>query len=276
MGKSGVMVSTNSTTGVARSIRTLPGHGSAGRVVHQLVCFPPAGAAASFYQSWRGLLAPHIQLLLVQYPGRENRLVDPPAADLAALSSDIAADLRAVASPAPMTLFGHSMGALVAYEVARNLEHQAASAVHRLVVSGQYAPHAVPPLGAGGLDDDAMLSLLSRLGSPNLAALRTHPEMLAFAADLMRADSDLIDSARLTPSQLGAPITVFGGREDPIVPAAELEHWHQYSRSTTDRPSLYQGGHFYLHDDPAVVVTALNDLLPDIGPHYQEAGFSQL
>ena len=107
----------------------------------RLVAFPPAGAAASFFRPWTRFLPQGVELLGVQYPGREDRLLEPHPPDLHALADTIAAALGGRAG-VPLALFGHSLGAAIAYEVAHRLQVQATARVVHVYLSGRPAPIA--------------------------------------------------------------------------------------------------------------------------------------
>ena len=212
----------------------------------RLVCFPHAGSSASYYHAMSGLLAPEIDVLAVQYPGRQDRRHEPPADDVLDLAGRIFAVLRDQDGPPP-ALFGHSMGATVAYETARLLEHRAGVRVRALFVSGRRAPSRVRaehvPLG----DDDAVVAELRRLSGTDLRALED-AEMRRLVLPVVRADYAAIERYRRPPGPDPAcPISVFTGDADPLTTVEEAWAWTAHSAAGVD-VRVFPGGHFFIDD----------------------------
>lgn len=235
----------------------------------RLVCLPHAGGAASAYRGWAPFAPRGVEVLAVQYPGRGDRYGDPVSRDLDTLAADVAAAVDAMPGRLPVVLFGHSMGALVAYETARVLAARGRPAV-RLVVSGRRAP----TVRWGGTlhrqDDAALLADLERHGG-------TAPELLAdddmrrTVLACLRDDYRLVETHRTAPGPgPGCPVSVFSGDADPELHPAEAEAWHRLGdddgrrtagAGTGDGLRVFRGGHFYLAERPAEVVEAIVSLL---------------
>lgn len=221
----------------------------------QLVCLPHAGGGASGYRAWSALLPPAVELLVVQYPGREDRFTEPIPEDMATLVAGIA-DALTVALDRPYVLFGHSMGSAVAYEVARALAERGHPAPRRLVASGRVAP--VRALG-GDLhrgDDEALAAELTRLGG-------THTEILAdrelrrAVLGYVRGDYRIVETYEpRTPEALTCPISVFTGDADPELSPAQAAEWAGLGAGAPD-VEVFPGGHFYLGPHRTAVVEAL-------------------
>jgi medium-chain acyl-[acyl-carrier-protein] hydrolase len=213
----------------------------------RLFCFPHAGAGALAYREWGRLLPTSIQVLPVLPPGRETRMretsytsIGPYVADLA---TALAPELRA-----PYALFGHSLGALVAFELARRLRADGLPAPVHLFVSGRMAPqftehrrilHGLPA-------SDLSRELAALGGIPSRLDLGDH--RLSPLLDALRADLTVNEkyAFRAEPA-LGTAITALGGAADPRVTEGELAAWRgQTSGPFTFR--TYRGGHFYLTD----------------------------
>ncbi|HEY8544699.1 MAG TPA: alpha/beta fold hydrolase, partial [Acidimicrobiales bacterium] len=155
-------------------LRRLPAAAGAGPggARRRLVVFPHAGGAVSWYAPLARLLVPDVDVVGVQYPGRQDRLGEPCLDSIAELRDAVVADLLGGGwLDRPVALFGHSMGAVVAYETARRLEHDHGRPPRALVVSGRRAPttHRVERVHQGG--DPALLREIARLGG-------TPPELL--------------------------------------------------------------------------------------------------
>ncbi|KNB49788.1 thioesterase II family protein [Streptomyces caatingaensis] len=238
-------------------IKRLPGDAVPRR---QLVCFPHAGGTASFYRPWRAALPPDVELLVVQYPGREDRLTEPFAESMDELVAGVSAELPAELD-LPFRFFGHSMGALVAYETTRQWERMGLPEPGHLVVSAQYAPDALP---AGdihlGTDDD-VLAEAERLGGTGPEVRRT-PELASLVAALVRADYQVLETYRPSDGEpVGVPLTALGAKDDPEVRPEDVAGWSAFTTGAFAL-RLFPGGHFYLRDDPRGPLSALSSPSP--------------
>ncbi|MGW7664552.1 thioesterase II family protein [Streptomyces sp. NPDC054756] len=212
----------------------------------RLVCFPHAGGAAGFFHGWAALAPPWLEVLSVQYPGRQDRLDDPCPATMEELAGVIAEALfQEAADGLPLALFGHSMGSAVAYEVAGRLE-DAGVGLDRLVVSGRARPRGPHELAARPApDDDEILRLLRRL-DPAGAAVYDHPELRPVIMPALRADFRLLAAHRPAPlRRLAVPVTACGGDRDPVCPVENLASWSDVTSGDLE-VRAFEGGHFYL------------------------------
>lgn len=237
---------------------------SAGR--RPLVCLPPAGAAASFFLALGEAAPAQVDPWALVLPGREVRIAEPPLTQMAQLVERIAAVL-APALREPAILLGHSMGASVAFEVARELERLRPGSVAHLIVSGRAGPRPVrrgtPPAAVQPPTDEALVDALRALGGtpPEILDL---PDMLELLLPPMRADYDLLADyePRWLPP-LPVPITALVGRADPTVDLAGVRTW----REACDAPFIARevaGGHFYLQANADEVADAISDALISI------------
>ncbi|GAB3147789.1 alpha/beta fold hydrolase [Micromonospora sonneratiae] len=219
--------------------------------------FPFAGASASSYWSWAELLPPGFEVSAVQLPGRQDRWQDPPYQQFADLVDDLADDIAAAAAGRPTVLVGHSMGAAIGYEVARQLQARAVATPALLAVSAAIAPHvAHDNMAVRQLSDPELIELAGQGGWLPTTVLQT-PELLELVLPMLRADLELIDDYRYIPGlRLTCPISVLGGRQDPLVPTAALESWRELTehRATV---RTFDGGHHYLWDHEHEVASAL-------------------
>lgn len=206
----------------------------------RLVCFPHAGGSAGFFAAWSRLAAPGIEVHTVQYPGREDRIIEAPEPDMACLAGCAAAALDG-SDDRPLALFGHSMGAAVAYEVARLLDREP---VH-LFASGRHSPGEVVPGGVHLRDDAGLVADLARLGGTG-AGLLAMPEVLEVVLPAVRNDYRLIETYHELPGRrLGCPVTALIGTEDPEVDAGQARRWAAHTTGPFDLVEL-PGAHFYL------------------------------
>ncbi|MBN9741326.1 thioesterase [Amycolatopsis sp. A1MSW2902] len=236
-------------------IKRIPGEGP---VRQQLVCLPHAGGGASAFRPWRPLLPPEVELLAVQYPGREDRTGEPALTDLAELA-EAAADALAEVLDAPYTVFGHSMGALVGYELLNVVRQNGFPAPRRLIVSSQFPPGLLPDRGVRDFGDEAVLDLVDWLAG-GTSGIRADSRLSAFVAGLVRADYEAVETYRPAAAEITVPVNAFCGAEDPAVSPDEVAGWAAWCRAGFDR-TVFPGGHFYLREAAAETVAAITGIL---------------
>jgi len=216
-----------------------------------LVCLPHAGGNAAFYRDWRHLLPPWLALVAVQYPGRLDRLDEPCVPDMATLAERVAAEVDAAVAT-PVALFGHSLGASVAYEVARRLSR----APVRLFVSGRAAPHRYRG-GTVHLSSDEHLWRHAVALGGTAAELGADPQVRALALPALRNDYRLAETYRpARPEPVGCPVTAVVGTEDGEVSPDEAGAWADLTTAEFDL-CVFPGGHFHLAERPGAVVATL-------------------
>lgn len=230
----------------------------------QLFCFPYAGGSASGFLPWRTGLAPDIELCAVQLPGRGPRLAEPAMRELDGLLDALASVIRDHARP-PFAFFGHSLGALLAFELTRRLRRARLSMPERLIVSAACAP---PCRGTSRrlheLDDDALLQALRDYNGTPPEAL-AHRELMELLLPAIRADFSLLHDYRYAAeAALPLPITVLAGRRDSHVPAESLHRWQECS-TVPVRQAWFEGDHFFLHTHLHAVLAVVHAELAAIG-----------
>ena len=205
-----------------------------------LVCFPYAGGSAGWFAKLSAELAGDVRLSAVQYPGRLDRLRDQPVDDLHALADQVSAVLSGTG---PVALFGHSMGAVVAFEVARRLRAASAPVSH-LFVSGRAAPHLRRDANVHLLSDDDLVTTIESLGGVEPGVLR-NAELRAMVLPVVRNDYRAIETYRCAPAApITTPVTALAGTDDPIAALPAVGEW---ARHTTGVFALEElpGGHFF-------------------------------
>lgn len=213
----------------------------------RLFCFPFAGGAASAYRQWGDLAGPEIEVTAVQLPGREMRLREPPFDRVGPLVTAAADVLEGALDARPYAVFGHSMGALIGFELVREMRRRGKPLPVALVASGRNAPHMPPrdPL-MHPLPHDEFVDRLRRFeGTPE--AVLEHEELMEMLVPLLRADfavNEAYDHAPEPPLDL--PLLAMGGDADEEVSREGLEGWERYTSGPFDL-RVYPGGHFFLN-----------------------------
>ncbi len=210
---------------------------------HRLVFFPHAGSSASFFFPASRALAPSMDVLAVQYPGRQDRRSEACVDDMDVLADLVAAELLPWADR-PLGLFGHSLGATLAFEVARKLEHAGAE-LRGLFVSGRRAPAGQRGEGLHLLDDEALIKAMKLLAGNELE-IPDDDELLRSALPAVRSDYKALETYCYRPGPLlASPIGAMTGDNDPKVTPGEAEAWAQYTTGTFEL-RVFEGAHFYL------------------------------
>ncbi|MCO5987226.1 alpha/beta fold hydrolase [Actinoallomurus spadix] len=231
----------------------------------RLVCLPHAGGGASSYRPWAALLPPDVELIAVQYPGREDRWNDPMVDRMEELVNAVADSLLPLIDR-PYALFGHSMGSAIAWELAHELRARGVSGPRRLFASGREAPGTAQVGEVHRQDDAALCAELKRLGGTHHEVL-ADPELRAAVLGYIRNDYRLIETYRPAARPLlNCPIEVFTGDVDPEVRLARSDvragGWAALTTAHT-AVQVFPGGHFYLNSQrERVVSTVLRRLSP--------------
>ncbi len=216
------------------------------RVRVRLFCFPYAGGGASVFRNWGSALPAEIHLCPVHIPGRGNRFTEPSHTRAEALVESLAEELEPYMD-IPYAFFGHSMGAMVGFELTRRLRDLERRLPEQLLVSGRRAPqfpsdkrplHSLP-------EEEFQEELRNLNGTPD--EILQHPELMELFAPILRADFELCETYRYVQgAPLDIPISAFGGLEDPDVTREHLTGWKEQTRGPF-RLRMFPGGHFFLH-----------------------------
>ncbi|MFI9494985.1 thioesterase II family protein [Streptomyces halstedii] len=226
-----------------------------------LVCFPHAGGSATAFHPLSRALAGLLDVVAVQYPGRQDRHREPAFEDLHELAdAAYEAVVEAVGTDRPLALFGHSMGAAVAFEVALRLEQRAGVKPVSLFVSGRRAPsrHRSEDLHRKG--DDALLREIRALDGTAQAALDDEDIVRMFLPSL-RADYKAIERYRSTPgATIGCPVVALTGDTDPKTTVEEAGAWREHTTGPFDL-RVFDGGHFFVSERTDAVARVLSGQL---------------
>ncbi len=215
--------------------RLSAGHGSS-----RIVCLPYAGGNGTIYESWTRWLPSEVELWAPSLPARGQRMLEPPVEDMELLVGTLAEEL--CADERPISLFGHSFGALVAFELSHRLQ-QRSLPVHCLVASGMSAPQALPTRAAP-TDAEILANLRSHGVAP--AEFMQQPDLLELVMPGLRADYRMAMGYQYRArTKLSAQVFALGGTDDTEVPAEGLAAWTEQSQGDC-LTRMWQGGHMYL------------------------------
>lgn len=229
-----------------------------GREAHRLVCFPYAGGTAKYFVPYARALSSAAEVLAIQYPGRQERRDEPPIDDLDELTRQVV-DAVLPLSDRPLTFFGHSMGAALAFEVARGLENKGV-VLTRLFVSGRRAPSRHRIERTHLLDDQLLLGSVRALAGVS-ARLPGFDTFARNALPLIRVDYRAAETYRYVPGPpLSCPITALTGDADPLACVEEVTAWRDHTEGPF-RLRVFGGGHFYLDEHRPQVVDLLAEHL---------------
>ncbi|MFJ9359365.1 thioesterase II family protein [Streptomyces mirabilis] len=230
----------------------------------RVLFFPHSGGSASSYHDLAARLADTARTACVQYPGRAERVREPLFTDVHVLADQVAEALTPVRGDGPLVLFGHSLGAAVAYEVVRRMPDQRRLV---LVASGHPAPSRIrlpaleDPVGEGSHDPDGRLvELIGSLGGAD-AGLLDHPVLRQIFVPVIR--SDLMAHSRYRPaadSAVDCPVVALTGTTDPLTNPLDVRAWVRHTSSTL-RVHELPGGHFFTNERAEDVADILRGVM---------------
>lgn len=235
----------------------LPLHNPTRSAGARLFCFPYAGGSAQVFRRWAGALGPTFDVCAVQPPGRWNRFTEPLISDLPTLVRSAQDGLREYLIE-PFALYGHSVGALVAFEFARQLRRERLPEPAHIFVAARRAPHISSGLPAiDRLSDDQLLQLIAGRFDALPHVILQDRDLLSVLLPILRADLKLDESYSFEPDEaLACPLTVLGGTADRTTTVAMLEAWGEYARGGVTVETI-EGGHFFLEDARDAVLATI-------------------
>ncbi|WP_164990901.1 thioesterase domain-containing protein [Streptomyces sp. GZWMJZ-114] len=229
----------------------------------RLLCFPFAGGGASAFRTWPALLKDVADVHAVRLPGREERHRETLPTDIDALACEVAVAVSDWCVP-PYAVYGHSMGARLAYRVVHALAEHGLPLPGLLIAAAHRAPHQPAPLPlTHSLPREELIGKLVQFGvTPQ--ALLDNQEMLDFFLPVIRADFALSETAEEHPSPpLDVPILALGGEDDAPVGMNELNAWSQHTIAAF-RVRRFAGGHFFQFSSEGQLMELLRDELTDL------------
>ncbi|RKR91091.1 medium-chain acyl-[acyl-carrier-protein] hydrolase [Micromonospora pisi] len=246
-------------------IRSLPWESADARrdgperaAVLSLFCLPHAGGSGATYGGWRGLLGPRFQPVAVEFPGRGRRMREAPYTSAADLVEWLLAEHLEQMRAGPFAVFGHSMGGLLAFQLTYELVRRGLPRPRRLFISAALPPTCLRRGSLYTLPDDQLVRALHRLNGTSAEVL-AHPELIDLMLPVVRADLRIAETWCFRPTvALDVPVSLLGGRWDPLVPPDTLDNWRIHlSGEVVAR--IYPGDHFYFRPDAAPLLTDLRE-----------------
>lgn len=218
---------------------------------HRLVCFPYAGGSASYFFAVARALSPSVDVLAIQYPGRQDRRKEPFIDNLPDLA-DACTEVLSGWTDRPLAFFGHSMGATLAFEVARRLEDRG-TVLTGLFASGRRAPSRVRDEKEHLGSDPQLIKEIKNLGSAE-SALLDDEEIVSMVLPAIRNDYKAAETYRYSAGPpLNCPVYGLTGDADPKATVDEVESWREHTAAGFEL-SVFPGGHFFVNEHvPAIL-----------------------
>jgi medium-chain acyl-[acyl-carrier-protein] hydrolase len=233
----------------------------------RLLCFHHAGAGAYSFRAWSRMLRPDVELLAAQLPGRENRYSEPLLYSADAVLDELISCLDDSLGPR-YVIFGHSLGALLAYRFANRvrktgeLPQPLRLFLSSACVPGRNEHDGSPRAGSQLLSDEALIKKITTLAGTPVEILND-AALLDVFLPVLRADFAVLSQANCaTEKILDIPFTLLGGSTDPTVRPEDIDCWKRLS-SRASETHILQGGHFYLQRSQAALLQIINAVLGD-------------
>ncbi|MFF9351272.1 thioesterase II family protein [Streptomyces sp. NPDC014734] len=229
----------------------------------RLLCLPHAGGSAPFYFPMSRALSPAVDVLCLQYPGRQDRRQDPGIDNIPDYADAIVAELKPWLD-VPTAFFGHSMGAVLAYEVALRLERDGLPGPIALFASGRRAPSRYREENVHRRDDDGIVKEMQLLSGTDSRILGDE-EILRMVLPAIRSDYTAVETYRSEAgAAVSAPITVFTGDSDPRTSLEEAEAWRAHTTAEFDI-RVFPGGHFFLANHADEIIEIISKSISGAG-----------
>jgi medium-chain acyl-[acyl-carrier-protein] hydrolase len=214
-----------------------------------LICFPPAGCGASIFNGWSKYLSSGIAISAVQLPGRETRFKEVAFSNMDLLIPELLTGIVPYIEDIPFAVFGHSGGALIAFEFVRQLYQNNFPVPRYLIVSSRRAPH-IPLDKILHLQPDSALIKELRLIGGTSDLILDDPELMSLFLPVVRADFTINETYQVNDkSSVNCPILAIGGDNDPLTNQDFLDQWQQYTTGEFESIML-SGGHMSFRENP--------------------------
>lgn len=229
----------------------------------RLVCFPFAGGGPSAYREWSAAFS-NLEVLPVSLPGREQRFREPPLRSMVSLVEAVILELSLL-PPKPTVLFGHSLGALMAYETAVRMETQHLNGPRHVIVSGSRVPGSasIMPSSVSTMSDEAFTDAIIALGGTPQEVV-DEPELMQLFLPQLRVDFELYEAYQPSGTRLlSCPLTVLFGVDDSLAGEAAVSRWGEFSEHSPT-VKAFNGGHFFITTSRGHVFERIRTILQEL------------
>ena len=222
----------------------------------RLFCLPFAGGGSTSFRHWPELLPPYIELAAIEIPGRGSRLSEPCQRRINILVSQITKGIQPYLDK-PYAFFGHSMGALLSFEISHTIREQLNQEPNLLFISGRGAPHMhsrEKPIHV--LPDDEFVEEIKKYNGTPKEVLE-HEDLMDILTPILKADFEVCETYTYSEKQpLNCPITAFGGLQDASTSREQLQAWQDYTNGLFNL-RMFMGDHFYLINTASELIHAI-------------------
>jgi medium-chain acyl-[acyl-carrier-protein] hydrolase len=226
----------------------------------RLFCFPYAGGGAAVFRNWQELLPEGVEVCAVQYPGRENRIHESAYTDIFKLVDRLTIVLSGEFN-IPFAFFGHSMGAKIAFEIARKLYAEKNILPRSLFLSGCRAPHLPEKRPLHQLERNDFIKELHRFAGGTPETLLKNEELLEIFLPMLRADFTADETYVYRQGEaLDCPFYVFGAAHDQEALFHEVDAWSSYPKSTF-RLKIFPGDHFFIKTSQRLILRTISKII---------------
>lgn len=225
-----------------------------------LICFPPGGCGASIFNNWSKYLPSSLAVSAIQLPGRETRFKEVPFSNMTLLMSELITGILPYIKDLPFAVFGHSVGALLAFEFVRQLYQNNLPNPEYLIVSGRRAPHISLDKILHLQPDSALIEELRLIGGTSNLIL-DNPELMSLFLPIVRADFTINETYEVGDNFfVNCPILALGGYDDHLVNQSFLEQWRQYTTGEFETVMM-SGGHMTFKENPRPLLEIIVDVV---------------
>ena len=233
------------------------------RATHRLICFPYAGGSASVFQPWHSLSSADLEVVAVQLPGRENRFVEPLIHDMPTLIDQLESNIAHLLDK-PLIFFGHSLGAIVCYELIQRLQARNNNPVKLAIFSGCRPPHRYDVEQISHLPNLQFMQMLAKRGGvPNVIMEDT--ELMELVAPILKADFGMAENYRCQSRQkLFCHIATLYGQKDPFATGEQVTAWQELvAPEFNTQCKAFANDHFFVNSNAEQVMAYTQSLIDE-------------
>ncbi|SFD15750.1 thioesterase II family protein [Pseudoalteromonas denitrificans] len=225
----------------------------------RLICFPYAGGSSSIYTSWVNSLPENVELIIMQAPGRSNRMFETPIDKMDILADNLLAEIPTLLNK-PYVLFGHSLGSRVCFELILRLNKLGLQLPLHFIASGSSGPQKERHNISYNLPESEFISKLRTMnGTPE--ELLKNKELMSLLLPMLRADFEIAETFQYTGNALfNISLSIFGGEDDTDVTNDDLYLWQQFFKPKA-KTTKFPGGHFFINSHKELVLEKVNKVL---------------